>query len=97
MQTLANMEYSLLLKKKRYKRTPYRCSIQLLYIMSWKGPLRVIESSFWLTINKKSDHRSESVVQMLFEHQQVQWRYHCPGETVTVPDHPLSEEHFPNI
>lgn len=42
---------------------------------------------------KKSDHMTESIVQMLFELQQAQCHDHCPGE----PVQPFSgEESFPD-
>lgn len=40
---------------------------------------------------------NQSIVQMLIEAQQVWCRDHSPRESVPVPDHPLGEEHFPNI
>ena len=44
---------------------------------------------------QKSDHKTESAVQMLLELWQVQCHDHCPEEPVSVPDHPLGEEPFP--
>lgn len=40
---------------------------------------------------------SERIVQTPLELQQARFCGHCPEEPVPVPDHPLGEEHFPNI
>lgn len=46
---------------------------------------------------RKSDHKSESGVQMLIQLQQAWYHDHNPIEAVQVPDHLFGEEPFPEI
>lgn len=66
-------------------------------ILNWKHPASIIESSPWL-------HKGPPKNQIRdWEHCQDTWTPaawscdHCPWEPVPVPNHPLSEEHFPNL
>ena len=58
--------------------------IEFWNILSWKGPIMIMESNSWLHIEppQKSGHTSESIVQTLLELWQALCCDHCPGELV---------------
>ncbi|GAB0184693.1 hypothetical protein GRJ2_000934600 [Grus japonensis] len=56
------------------------------------------QSNSWLhTGPAESEQMTESIIQTLLELSQARRCDHFPGEPVPVPNHPLSEEPFPDI
>uniref|UniRef100_A0A8C5JBU5 Uncharacterized protein n=1 Tax=Junco hyemalis TaxID=40217 RepID=A0A8C5JBU5_JUNHY len=64
--------------------------------LSWQGPSEVQLLSR-PGHPRRSQREAESVVGMILKLWRGCGRGHFPEEPVVVPDHPLGEEHFPNI